>query len=282
MKILSTILLACFILFSFKSFSQKDGEFKIVINDYYGIFESLKPICESISRLDSLRLEFYQVEDSDSNSLFLYNQLRDSFPTYVVYALTHHESPMVKFFSYCILNKDNKVLLMQAIRENEKDTSVIPYLDRPYYFEIFKDNPPLLMYLVVEMVYWSYMGDDLSITLTEKDMKYVSMLYAGFNKQIVKSFKPFKITYKGKIFRSKFGWVVKPGDDKLYKGNYYYLYSEQGLKDFKNGENVEVTGEVRLSTWFRKWREPAFGTTFFVSGNEYLVKYILVEKLVRI
>ncbi len=232
--------------------------------------DTLKIICEDISKLTSFAFSDLDPEASDSLNQILYSSLKAHSVGYELYALTFHSSPYVKMFAYCALHESNKTLLMEAIRKNIKDTSSVVYPLGGYHDEIFEDRISVT-YLVLEMTYWGY-AENQSITLNEKDIKFVRKEYEKRIKAYTKNFTPYELTLEGKLQRSKFGpKLILPENH-----NYYYLDKKDwDKKDY--GKKIKVTGIVTLSSWFRKWQEPEHGYYLMLSGPDHYIKTIEIK-----
>jgi len=260
---------------------ESKTEFIERIEVYYQINDSLKPICDEIANIKTLNFSTYNLGKTDSYASKLYNRLIDNCASYELYALAYHKSPMVKIFAYAGLNKRNKTLLMMAIRDNIKDTSSVDYSYKKYYNDIYGSRVSV-MYMAIEMAYWGYWDQNLSITLNEKDIKYINRKYEENLKQIVKKFEPYEVTLDGELQKTVFGPIIMLDRGSYRNGdNHYYIKKTDWKADDYYAKDVKVTGTVKLYYWFRKHRKPSFGMGIIAPpGPWYLVKYIDVKEIV--
>jgi hypothetical protein len=264
---------------SYSGNSQTKEEFKEQIKYYFSSNDSLKPVCDEISKLSKLNLNIFNLKYSDSSDLKLYNKLLSNCANYELLALTYHESPMVKIFAYCGLKERNKNLLIEAIRNNIKDTSTVSFSFGHYYDEIYGNRPSVLQ-IAIEITYRGYLDSTGSTTLNKKDIKYISKVYCRNNRLIVKKFKPYEITIEGKLISTKFGTVIQIEEGRYYNGNYYYLIDKKEWNNDNYGKRIQVEGTVKLNWWFKKFKKPKFGTVLILNGQAYFFKSIEIKSII--
>ncbi len=233
-----------------KGNSQNDNvEIREQLDNFLIINDSLKEICDEISLLKKLNLNPRNPENSDSFDSKLYKRFINNSVGYEQYALTYHESPMVKIFAYFRLNERYKVLLMTAIRENKNDTSKVSFSYGPYYDEIYGSRIQVNQ-LVIWLAYWGYLSQP-AITLDSKDWKYIQKKYFKVKNYWGKEFIEHHVSMKGKAANRPQGATIQ-----LENGNYYFIENKSIWENEVIGKEISITGNIKLykSNIFRRIR----------------------------
>jgi len=219
------------------------------IKELYNQNDSIEPICKEIDNIKLLDCYLNSKREDSSFNLNLYKRLLENSNDNELYKLTSHGSPMVKIYAYFGLNERNKVLLMAAIRNHDKDTSKVNFSNGQYYEEIH-GNQIQVNHLAIWIAYWGFYSRQ-SITLNNKDWKYIQKKYYKVINNWRKEFIEHSVSIKGKAVNHPQGAIIK-----LENGNYYFIENKSFWEKEIDGKEIQITGEVKLykSNIFQKIR----------------------------